>query len=92
MSRTIIDFSDAYNQYLLELTANLVIDVIRYGLAGHGEVEAGAVVDLLAPISADPLANQRWGALVDAAAARAGVSVVETRTRKPCACASASAG
>ncbi len=77
MSRTVIDFSDTYNQYLLELTADLLIDVVQHGLAGQGEPEAGAIVDLLAPFSDDPLARERWGTLVDAAAARAGISIGE---------------
>jgi hypothetical protein len=49
MSRTYIDFKQAYNKLLLKSIAEKSVDVIFSSLAGKGEDEAAAIIDILAP-------------------------------------------
>lgn len=76
MSRTSIDFEDAYNKQLLETAADLVLEVVRKRLAGKGEDEARAIVDCLAPVGPSQLGDS-WIELIDAAASRAAASLSE---------------
>lgn len=70
MSRTSIPFDDAYNRQLLEAATDLALDVVCNKLAGKGEVEACAIIDLLAPFGKSQAAL-RWHELMEEAAARA---------------------
>lgn len=76
MSRTSISFADRYNKHLLERACDLVIEVVRKRLAGRGEMEARAVVDLLSPMG-DEESGRRWLQLLDEAAARQSASITE---------------
>lgn len=76
MSRTSIPFEDAYNRQLLETATDLALDVVRNKLAGKGELEACAIIDLLAPLGSTPAAT-RWLELMDEAAVRASASLID---------------
>ncbi len=67
MSRTSIPFDDAYNRQLLQTAGELALEVARDRLAGRGESEALAIVDLLAPYGDDPIASKRWLSLIEEA-------------------------
>lgn len=58
MSRTHIDFEKPFNQLLLKAIAEKATDVILSSLAGNGEEEAAAIIDILAPIDGDE--GKRW--------------------------------
>ena len=84
MSRTSIDFGDegsdesstaaVYNRYLFAAAARLSLSVIAEELAGRGEDEARAIVDLLAP-TGHAAASQRWQNALADAAEQQGVSI-----------------
>ena len=53
MSRTDIDFEKPFNQLLLKTIAEKSSDIILSSLAGSGEEEAAAIIDILAPLDSD---------------------------------------
>jgi len=53
MSRTSIDFKQPFNQLLLRAVAEKSSDIILSSLAGNGEEEAAAIIDILAPQDSD---------------------------------------
>lgn len=79
MSRTSIDFNNRYNQFLLEQCAALALRVIQNELAGSGEDEARAIVDLIAPFSSDGEAAERWQEALSIAASATGAIIKKER-------------
>ncbi|WP_157648923.1 sacsin N-terminal ATP-binding-like domain-containing protein [Burkholderia ubonensis] len=75
MSRTAIPFDDPYNEQLLKAAAELCVGTMKNWLAGKGEFEARAVIDMLSPVGLDAEQIQRWQSLLDAAAKRVGISI-----------------
>ena len=74
MSRTDINFSDAYNRELLEVAGDLVVEVVRERLAGKQEEEACAIVDFIAPLGSGNESGE-WLKSVKGAAERASASL-----------------
>lgn len=70
MSRTSISFDDAYNRQLLQTAGDLAVEVIRERLAGKGQVESRAIIDVLSPFGNDPAASGRWTQLMNESAER----------------------
>ncbi|MDB6174127.1 MAG: hypothetical protein JWL59_3438 [Chthoniobacteraceae bacterium] len=60
MSRTLIDFKNSYNDFLLKEASMLALQLIAEELAGNGLDEARVIVDLLAPAGSDNEACSRW--------------------------------
>ena len=58
MSRTDIDFKNPLNSLLLRTIAEKGVDVILKSLSGNGEMDAAAIIDILAPT--DNIEGQRW--------------------------------
>ena len=58
MSRTDIDFENPLNSLLLRKIAKKGVDVILKSLSGKGEMEAAAIIDILA--ATDNAEGQRW--------------------------------
>ncbi|MCI0150315.1 hypothetical protein KNO81_31070 [Paraburkholderia sediminicola] len=77
MSRTAIPFDDPYNEQLLKTAADLCVETIKNRLAGKGELEARAIMDMLSPVGLDAEQIQRWQNLLDAAAERVGISIAD---------------
>ena len=69
MSRTQIDFENPLNSLLLETLAEKGADIILNSLSGRGEVEAVAIIDILAPIDSDD-GERWWSALEEAFSSR----------------------
>lgn len=67
MSRTSIDFSDFFNAHLLDVSADLVVEIIRNQLAGKSAIEAKLIVDLLSPIGSHDTSINRWQCSINAA-------------------------
>jgi hypothetical protein len=66
IARTEVRFiNNKYNELLLKEAASLASGVIKKSLAGKGETEARAIVDLMAPVSIDSLQGINWLNLVD---------------------------
>ena len=59
MSRTHIEFENAYNRFLVDEAAALAVNVVAHELAGRGDNEALAIVDLLAPLDENDKALDR---------------------------------
>lgn len=70
MSRTSISFDDAYNRHLLQTACDLAVEVVRERLAGKGQVEARAIIDVISPLGSDQGASARWTQLMDDSAER----------------------
>lgn len=75
MSRTDISFNDAFNMHLLQTAGELTADVVRHQLAGKGEEEARAIVDMICPFGADVDARDRWGEILVDSLESAGHSI-----------------
>jgi len=85
MSRTQVDFgtgdvraeaaSTVYNDFLLGQAADLTVSVVAEELAGRGQNEARAIVDLLAPCGQSPTAIDRWKRLIVTASQARGFEV-----------------
>lgn len=75
MSRTSINFDDAFNAHLLEASAELALDVVRNTLAGKGSDEARLIVDLLCPLGNDKASIERWNNVVSKAVHGANASI-----------------
>jgi len=69
MSRTNIDFEKPYNQLLLKAIAEKSSDIILSSLAGSGEEEAAAIIDILAPLDSNE-GDLWWGMLTTVFSAR----------------------
>jgi hypothetical protein len=69
MSRTSIDFKNAYNSTLLNTATDLIVRIVREHLAGKNGTEARVIVDCLAPFGGES-ASEDWIGLIDAAAQR----------------------
>lgn len=70
MSRTSISFEDAYNRQLLQTAGDLAVEVVRERLAGKGQAEARAIIDMISPLSDDQAASNRWTQLINESAER----------------------
>jgi hypothetical protein len=60
MSRTDIDFENAYNGILLRAAAQKAMEVSLTDLKAHGVDEARAIIDLLSPWPDEKLPGARW--------------------------------
>ncbi|PVY69419.1 histidine kinase/DNA gyrase B/HSP90-like ATPase [Cupriavidus alkaliphilus] len=67
LSRTSIDFEDAYNAYLFRAATELSVQVIRHCLAGGDEEAGRAAVDLIASVRTDERGNQWQEGIANAA-------------------------
>lgn len=75
MSRTAISFDDPYNLHLLQTAGELTAEVVRHQLAGMGQKEARAIVDMICPFGSDRHASERWQKILFAAVEGAGGSI-----------------
>lgn len=85
MSRTHIDFGTeddpssshaaVYNRFLLSEAARLAVYVVAQELAGRGDDEARAVVDLLAPCGGDQDAAKNWQSLTAGVVSAVGAEI-----------------
>jgi len=60
ISRTDIDFENAYNGFLLRAAAQKAMEVSLADLKSHGVDEARAIIDMLAPWPDEKLPGERW--------------------------------
>jgi hypothetical protein len=75
MSRTSISFEDAYNHQLLQTAGDLAVEVVRERLAGKGQAEARAIIDVISPLGNDQAASSRWTQLMNESAERSKASL-----------------
>ena len=79
MSRTDIDFKNAYNRSLLNVASSKALDIVISDLSGNGLDEARAILDLLSPLPEEKLAGTRWFELLKKNAETRGIKLHEER-------------